>query len=106
MHYEGAEETDRRTRRSRRFRRLTDRLRAGVDAWQDVFHLDDEQLAGQIRADRIDILVDLTLHMAGNCMLTFARRPARGSAVLRAAGLPDLSILSAGLAGDGPGGGK
>src|SRR5207248_2709647 len=44
--------------------------------WRDVFALSDDELAQQIRADRIDILVDLTLHMAGGRMLTFARKPA------------------------------
>ena len=38
--------------------------------------LADEQLAEVIRDDRIDILVDLTMHMADNRLLVFARKPA------------------------------
>jgi predicted O-linked N-acetylglucosamine transferase (SPINDLY family) len=38
--------------------------------------LNDEELTEMIRRDQIDILVDLTLHMAGNRMLVFARKPA------------------------------
>ena len=38
--------------------------------------LSDEQLAQRIREDGIDILVDLTLHMARNRLLVFARKPA------------------------------
>ena len=38
--------------------------------------LSDEQLADAIRQDRIDILVDLTMHMADNRLLVFARKPA------------------------------
>jgi predicted O-linked N-acetylglucosamine transferase (SPINDLY family) len=33
-------------------------------------------LANQIRRDRVDVLVDLTMHMAFNRALTFARKPA------------------------------
>ncbi|HXE53542.1 MAG TPA: tetratricopeptide repeat protein [Tepidisphaeraceae bacterium] len=44
--------------------------------WRDTFALSDEQLARGILEDRIDILVDLALHTAGNRMLVFARKPA------------------------------
>jgi predicted O-linked N-acetylglucosamine transferase (SPINDLY family) len=36
----------------------------------------DERVAEMIRADRIDILVDLTMHMARNRLRLFARKPA------------------------------
>ena len=38
--------------------------------------LDDAALAGVVRDDRIDILVDLTMHMANGRPLLFARKPA------------------------------
>jgi predicted O-linked N-acetylglucosamine transferase (SPINDLY family) len=36
----------------------------------------DEQLAGQIRQDGIDVLIDLALHSEGGRLPTFARKPA------------------------------
>ncbi|MCS6850984.1 MAG: tetratricopeptide repeat protein [Gemmataceae bacterium] len=54
----------------------TDRLRAAADEWHDIRLLDDEQLAERIRADRIDLLVDLAGHTAYHRLLTFARKPA------------------------------
>jgi protein O-GlcNAc transferase len=54
----------------------TDFFRQRTHHWRDVFALSDDELAQQIRADKIDILIDLTLHMAGGRMLTFARKPA------------------------------
>jgi predicted O-linked N-acetylglucosamine transferase (SPINDLY family) len=44
--------------------------------WRSTRGLSDEQLAQLIRQDRIDILVDLGLHMSGSRLLTFARKPA------------------------------
>jgi predicted O-linked N-acetylglucosamine transferase (SPINDLY family) len=55
---------------------LTERLRGAVDTWRDTAGLSDESLAEQVRSDRIDILVDLAMHMDGTRMLTFARKPA------------------------------
>ncbi len=54
----------------------TRQIAALADVWHDVATLDDARLAGKIRADRIDILVDLTMHMAGARPLLFARKPA------------------------------
>jgi protein O-GlcNAc transferase len=54
----------------------TERLRAQCDGWRDIYSLSDEQAAALIRQDRIDILVDLTLHMPQNRLLIFARKPA------------------------------
>ena len=55
---------------------MTDRLRSHTDRWINTMGLSDERLAEQIRADRVDVLVDLAMHAAGNRMLTFARKPA------------------------------
>jgi len=54
----------------------TDRLRESADHWRATRGLSDEQLAQRIREDRIDILVDLTGHIAGSRLPAFARRPA------------------------------
>jgi predicted O-linked N-acetylglucosamine transferase (SPINDLY family) len=55
---------------------VTARLRSHVDVWRDIERLKDEQVAELIRADQIDILVDLTLHMGPrNFLLLFARKP-------------------------------
>ena len=55
---------------------MTDRLRATATDWRDARALNDQQLADQIRADRIDIAIDLTGHTGGNRLLAFARKPA------------------------------
>lgn len=54
----------------------TEHLRRWVDAWHDVRHLSDAELAETIRADGIDILVDLSMHTSGNRLPLFARKPA------------------------------
>lgn len=53
----------------------TRRLATYADVWRDVRALDDTALADRIRADNIDILVDLTMHMARGRLLAFARKP-------------------------------
>jgi predicted O-linked N-acetylglucosamine transferase (SPINDLY family) len=55
---------------------ITARLRRRCDRWVDATRLSDEALAEQVRVDRIDVLVDLTMHMADSRLLTFARKPA------------------------------
>jgi predicted O-linked N-acetylglucosamine transferase (SPINDLY family) len=55
---------------------VTQQLRGYTDGWRDVFGVSDEELAGMIHDDRIDVLVDLTLHMINGRLLTFARKPA------------------------------
>ena len=55
---------------------MTQHLASLADVWRDVREFSNERLAQQIRDDRIDILVDLTMHMANGRLLLFARRPA------------------------------
>jgi predicted O-linked N-acetylglucosamine transferase (SPINDLY family) len=55
---------------------LTDRLRALADHWRDLVGVSDEKAEEIIRSDQIDILIDLTAHMARNRLLLFARKPA------------------------------
>ena len=55
---------------------LTARYRRLIDHWVPTAGLGDDDLAERIRADGIDILVDLAGHTAGNRLSVFARRPA------------------------------
>ena len=54
----------------------TRRIAGFADHWRDVRLLDDGALAARIRADGIDILVDLTMHMSGGRPRLLARKPA------------------------------
>src|SRR5258706_1688627 len=55
---------------------VTAALRGLADGWVDCAQLTDTQLADRIRADRVDILVDLAGHTAHHRLKAFARRPA------------------------------
>jgi len=55
---------------------VTDRIAALADRWHDVHALSDDDIAARIRADGIDLLVDLCGHGPGNRILVFARKPA------------------------------
>ncbi|MFT3791621.1 MAG: hypothetical protein QM741_11210 [Rudaea sp.] len=54
----------------------TVRFRAAADEWRRVDDLDDAALCEAIRADRIDVLVELSGHSPGNRLRALARRPA------------------------------
>jgi predicted O-linked N-acetylglucosamine transferase (SPINDLY family) len=54
----------------------TERIRALSDEWHDVARLSDSELAQKIRDNGIDVLVDLTMHMAHNRLKMFAEKPA------------------------------
>jgi predicted O-linked N-acetylglucosamine transferase (SPINDLY family) len=60
----------------RRADAVTDALRGVSHGWHEAWRMSDAELARQIRTDRIDLLVDLSVHMAGNRLAVFARKPA------------------------------
>lgn len=68
-------------------------IRGHCALWRDVFAMSDADLDQLIRDDRIDILVDLAGHTAGNRLLVFARRPA--PIQMTYLGYPDTTGLSA-----------
>jgi len=55
---------------------VTLRLKSLSEHWQQAGSLNDAALAQQIRDDRIDVLIDLSGHTAGNRLGVFAQRPA------------------------------
>ena len=55
---------------------VTARLRAAAHHWRDITRMDDEAASACIRADHIDVLVDLSGHTADHRLGVFARRPA------------------------------
>ncbi len=54
----------------------TARIRELCDGWRSIVGMTDLEVADKIRADKIDILVDLTMHMSLGRSLVFARKPA------------------------------
>jgi predicted O-linked N-acetylglucosamine transferase (SPINDLY family) len=55
---------------------VTERLQTSVEHFARVAADSDEELAARVRADGVDILVDLNGHTAGNRLLAFMRKPA------------------------------
>jgi predicted O-linked N-acetylglucosamine transferase (SPINDLY family) len=55
---------------------VTQNIRQAAHRWVEAASLSHAALARRIRDDGIDILVDLSMHMANNRLLVFARKPA------------------------------
>ncbi|PGH56306.1 hypothetical protein CRT60_15265 [Azospirillum palustre] len=55
---------------------ITDHVRRHVDHWRPIAGVDPDTVAATIRADGVDILVDLAGHTARNRLDVFARRAA------------------------------
>lgn len=52
------------------------RLKNIAHGWFDICRMSDEEVTKEIQDSKIDILVDLSGHTAGNRLLIFARKPA------------------------------
>lgn len=61
---------------STKYDAVSEAMRGYVARWRSLVGLSDDAAADMIRADGIDILVDLSGHTAGNRLLVFARKPA------------------------------
>lgn len=55
---------------------VTERLQGYAHQWRNIYGLRNEQVAQQILADQIDILVDLAGHTGNNRLMLFAMKPA------------------------------
>src|SRR6266850_2497702 len=54
----------------------TERLLRSADCWREIASMSDEAVADLVRADGIDVLVDLSGHTTYHRLLVFARKPA------------------------------
>ena len=72
---------------------MSQRYRELADHWRDVLGRDFGEVAAQVRADGIDVLVDLKGHFEDNHLPLFARRPA--PLQLTWLGYPDTTGLEA-----------
>ncbi len=55
---------------------MTERIKGRADVWRNIMGLSPQHAADLVREDRIDILVDLTMHMNRHHLMLFARKPA------------------------------
>lgn len=72
---------------------VTAMLSSMANGWTDAAQLGDAELAERVRADSVDILVDLSGHTANNRLLVFARKPA--PVQVTAIGYPHTTGLAA-----------
>ena len=61
---------------TRKLDAMTARLRSLSAEWRNISTMSDEQVASQVHADEIDILVDLAGHMGENRLPIFSRKAA------------------------------
>ena len=54
---------------------FTTELRGAFDHWREIRALDDDAVASQVKADEIDILIDLDGHTPDSRLFVFARKP-------------------------------
>ncbi len=54
---------------------VTARIQGHADVWRDISPLTDLETTELIRQDRVDILIDLPMHLTGNRLRVFARKP-------------------------------
>jgi len=97
--------------------RFTERFRRGAAGWRQTRGMRDRMVAEMIRADGIDVLVDLSQHLVGSRLTMFATRPAPVQVSFAgypaASGVPvidyrmsDPYLEPAGAAEEGPMGGE
>jgi predicted O-linked N-acetylglucosamine transferase (SPINDLY family) len=78
---------------------MTARFRAAADLWRPIVGVSDDALVRQIRADAIDVLIDLSGHTVGNRLAVFTAKPAPvqvsawGS--ITGTGIPEIDALFA-----------
>ena len=83
------------------------RYREQVEQWYDIAALPDDEVVERIRADQLDVLVDLSGHTSGNRLAVLAQKPAPVQATLFAypntTGLPAVDWRITDSLADPPG---
>ena len=76
---------------------LSHAFRATVNVWRNIQGMPAEEVAARVRADEIDILVDLAGHTQNNCLPVLAHRPApvqvTGIGYFNTTGLPAIDYM-------------